>query len=70
MRNHYTPQTAALPLWATPLVTVMLWAAVVVLAVAGVVMLTAHGDAGVFLIVAALVVAAPAAASSHHRSYL
>ncbi len=70
MRNDYTQQASALPLWATPLVTIMLWAAVVVLTLAGVVMLTIHGDTGVLLIVAALVVAAPAAASSRHRSYL
>ena len=42
---------------------------VIAFAVAGLAIITMHGDTGVFLLVAALVVAAPAAAASRYRSY-
>ncbi|WP_150957502.1 hypothetical protein [Microbacterium testaceum] len=70
MRNTYMQQANSVPIWATPLVAALLWTAVVVLAIAGIAMLTVHGDTGVLLFVAALVVAAPAAAASRLRSYL
>ncbi len=68
MQHPYAHHVAHQPVWASPLATVVLWTAVIALAVAGVVMIYTHGDAGVLLLVAALIVAAPAAASSHYRS--
>lgn len=69
MQHPYAHHVAHHPVWESPLTAVVLWTAVIALAVAGVVMITTHGDAGVLLLVVALIVAAPAGAASHYRSY-
>jgi hypothetical protein len=68
MQHPYAHHVADRPAWAT-LATVVLWTAVIAFAVAGLAIITMHGDTGVFLLVAALIVAAPAAAASRYRSY-
>lgn len=69
MQHHFAHHVAHQPVWASPLATVVLWTAVIALAVSGTVMTVTHGDAGILLLVAALIVAAPAAAASRYRSY-
>lgn len=69
MQHPYAHHVAHRPAWATPLATVALWAAVIAFTLAGLTVMTMHGDMGVFLLVAALIVAAPAAAASRYRSY-
>lgn len=49
---------------------VLVWTAVVALALAGLTMLSVHGDMGALMLVAALVIAAPAAAMSQQRNSL
>ncbi len=68
MRSEYLDHDYGRPLWATPVATAILWTAVIALAVAGLFMLTVHGDTGVLLMVAAMIIAAPAAAASRYRN--
>lgn len=68
MRSEYLDHNHGRPVWATPVATAILWTAVIALAVAGLFMLTVHGDTGVLLMVAAMIVAAPAAAATRYRN--
>ncbi len=56
------------PVWASPVAVITLWAAVVALAVVGVMAISVNGDLGGLLFLTALVLAAPAQAAGRLQS--
>lgn len=68
MRNELFESAVDRPILTSALVSAVAWLVVVALALAGLMMLAVHGNAGAILLVCALVGAAPAAAISQHRN--
>ncbi len=68
MRNELLQFSVDRSMLTSAAVATLSWVVVVTLAVAGVAMLSVHGDTGAVLLVGALVAAAPAAAISQRRN--
>jgi len=68
MRNELLPFSVDQSMLTSAAAAALSWVVVVTLAVAGVAMLSVHGDTGAVLLVGALVAAAPAAAISQRRN--
>lgn len=68
MRNELLRFSVHRSMLTSATVLALAWVIVVTLAVAGVAMLSVHGDTGAVLLVGALVAAAPAAAISQRRN--
>ncbi len=70
MRNEIMQFETGRAIWTNVIAIVLVWTAVVALALAGLTMLSVRGDMGALMLVAALVIAAPAAAMSQQRNSL
>jgi len=70
MRNENMQSETGRTIWTNVAAIVLVWTAVVALALAGLTMLSVQGDMGALMLVAALVIAAPAAAMSQQRNSL
>ncbi len=70
MRNENMQFETGRAIWTNVVAIVLVWTAVVVLALAGLTVLSIQGDMGALMLVAALVIAAPAAAMSQQRNLL
>lgn len=68
MRNENMQFETGRAIWTNVVAIVVVWTAVVALALAGLTMLSVQGDTGALMLVAALVIAAPAAAMSQQRN--
>ena len=68
MRNELLQSSVDRSILTRAAVAALSWVVVVTLAVAGVAMLSVHGDTGAVLLVGALLAAAPAAAISQRRN--